>query len=104
MSRLPSKRVNHLKLAFLGPFHFPLKTLVNIHGAHEPTLDKLNSISYFVLRDRSLFAQISTALFNHNKQRKLPNVCLSENELHKSFTAVRLVANGKGSIDKLSLL
>ena len=104
LSRLPSKRVNHLKLAFLSPFHLPLKTLVNIHGAHEPTLDKLDSIGYFVLRNRPLLAQISTALFNHNKQRQLSNVCLSEDELHKSFTAVRLVATGKGSIDKFSLL
>ena len=102
MSRLPSKRVNHLKLAFLSPFHLSLNTLVNIHG--EPTLDKLDSIGYFVLRNRSLLAQISTALFNHNKQRQLPNVCPSEDELHKSFTAVRLVATGKGSIDKFSLL
>ena len=53
MSRLPSKRVNHLKLAFLSPFYLPLKTLVNIHGAHEPTLDKLDfSLGYFVLRNR----------------------------------------------------
>jgi hypothetical protein len=104
----PSKRPNYLKLAFLTPFYCPWKSIVllNNNKLNEKSLEDAKT-SFYVLKNKKLLNNLSTLIFNKNKQAKHLKLNITESELdlvRNSYVAVRLTSLGKGTIDKYSLI
>jgi hypothetical protein len=101
-SRPPSKRINYLKHGILTPFSGPFETILKCNQTNKLN----NDDSFLILRDRQLINKLSSLLFKKNKQLKL-NETFNSNEIdliNKSFVCVRLVGQGKGKIEKFSLI
>ena len=102
----PSKRVIYLKLGFLSPFHFPMKSIVNINN-HDSSFN-LDS-SYFILRNKQIISKIIDKIFNNTNKNKQNSLFHGLNEkeikeLDASYVCVRLIPVDKGKIEKYSLL
>ena len=108
MRRPPSKRVNYFKLGFLTPFSCPWASLLCLNSAAALlNSEEKEQKKYFIMRNKKVLFSFSNAFFNKNKQLKAYSVSLSEREIEvasQSYTAVRLVTVGRGTIDKFSLL
>ena len=103
----PSKRVNYLKLGFLSPFYFPLRSIVSFNNK----CFDLNNSCYFILRNKLFLTKLIDKIFNKNHKHAKQNCnllnALNEAEiknLDKSFVCVRLTPIDKGKIEKFSLL
>ncbi|RMZ95978.1 ribonucleases P MRP subunit POP1 [Brachionus plicatilis] len=100
-SRPPSKRVNFLKNGIVSPFYLPCKSILELNSGSELNSEKRQ---FFILRDKKILSNLSNALFNRNKQKKI-NFNISELEkFSDSYIGVRLESVGRGSLDQFSIL
>lgn len=110
LARPPSKRINYLKVGFLSPFYFPIKSLISIYKFEENSMLD-SSTPFFINRNKQFLNSLALKIFGKNKQSKQQKIdlfqSLSEEEiknLSKSFICVRMLPVGKGKIEKFSLL
>lgn len=100
--RPASKRINFLKRQYLTPFYAPCRSLVSLS---QDRSDELKN--YFILRDKKLLRKFQLAMFSRNNPTKSTLDSLNQQELdliRDSYVPVRLECDGRGTLDRFSLI